>query len=236
MREAEPKQPQPKYTPADLNDLVVAVKRMVILKRLVKTDWNDECDEVIKSWLLATNQELLSFFSTDGLLLASMSFPAVQVNDIFCFLREPNHIFTVDNFHDEVTFVRFDEDVDGHMLTMMEQIYGPTFFCKSDWTDTSKAQFCHSLYSFLAKSTALHHKLSGRTVLYIPSEVQAMAIEEASKNVRLVNRLELIAEHWTDQLRMAISDKEQVAPYALLCPNDEYEFWEYRRECDLNQP
>lgn len=219
-----------------MNDLVIAVKRTVILKGLVKIDWNHECDEVIKSWLLVTDQELLSFFYTDGLLTASMSFPAAQVNDIFYFLREPNQIFTVDNFHDDVTFVRIDKDVDGHMLLMMEQIYGPTFFHKSDWTDTSKAQFCHSLYSFLAKLTALHHKLSGRTVLYIPSEVHAMTIEEASKDAGLMNRLELIAEHWTDQLRMAIGDKEQVAPYALLCPKDEYEFWEYRRECDLNRP
>lgn len=229
--ETEPKQPQPEYSPVELNDLVVAVRSAVILDSLVDTDWNIECDDVIKLWLSVTDHELLSFFFVDGKLTASVSMPAMHVRDIFYFLRNPNHIFTLDNFLDDVTFGRIDNHVDGHMLTVVEQIYAPIFFHTSDWTATCKAQFCKSLYLFLAKLTALHHKLSGRTVLYIPSEVYAMPIKEAAADVRLVNRLELIAEHWIGQLRMAISDREQVAPYALLCPNDEFEFWEYRREC-----
>lgn len=210
--------------------MVVVVKRTVVLEGLVESDWNDECDEVIQLWLLVTDHEQLSFYFSASKLVASVSFPAVQVLDVFFFLRDSNHVFTVDNFHDDVTFGRIDRDVDGHMLTVMEQIYAPALFHKSDWTDTSKAQFCKSLYSFLAKLTALHQKFSGRTVVYVPSEVQAMTAEEAADDVRLVNRLELIAESWIGQLRVAIGDREQVAPYALLCPNNEYEFWEYRRE------
>lgn len=229
--ETEQKQPQPEYSSNELNGLLAAIKRTVILAKLVESDWSDDCDEVIRLWLLTTDHELLTFFFAESKLTASLSFPAMQVHDIFYFLRDPNQIFTVDNFHDDVTFGRIDQVVDGHMLTVMEQIYAPTIFHNSDWTDTSKAQFCKSIYLFLAKLTGLHHKLSGRTVLYIPSEAHAMTIEMAAIDVRLVNRLELIAEHWIGQLRMAISDREQVAPYALLCPNDEYEFWEYR--CEL---
>lgn len=234
--ETETKQPQPEYSPTELNDLLATLKRTVVLKGLIETDWNDECDEVIKLWLLDTDQELLSFFFADGKLTADLSLPVQQVNDIFYFQREPNHILTADNFHDDVTFGRLDSDVDGHMLTVVEQIYAPAIFHKSDWTATTKAQFCKSLYLCLVKLTALHHKLSGRTVLYIPSEVHTMEIQDAAADVNLICRLELVAEHWIGQLRMAIGDVEQVAPYDLLCPNDEYEFWKYRREFISNRP
>lgn len=231
--EAQPKQPLPEYSPVELNGLIIAVEHTVILKGLVETDWNESCIEIIKLWLLVTKHELLSFSFIDEKLTADIQLPAVQVRDIFYLQREPNHVLTLNNFHDDVTFGYISENVDGHMLATMEQIYAPTFFHESDRVDTSKAKFCELFHLFLVKLTALYHKLAGRTILYVPSEVQLVETDVAVVNDRLVHRLELVAEHWIGQMRTVINDTEEVAPYALSCPIDEYDFWEYRRKNTL---
>lgn len=220
--------PRPDYSTAELNELVAAIKRTIILRDLGEHHWTDENTEVVKSWLCTTSHELISFYFVDGKLSASLSYPEMHVDDCFYFIRDSNNVFTMDNFHDDVTFGYNDQDVTGHMLTVMEHIYAPYFLCKSNATDAPRGHFRQALYLFLARLTEFHHKLSGSTFLYVPSEVHTLSTEEAASDSQLVNRLELVAEHWIFQLRLTLNDKEPVTPYKLQWPNDEYEFWNYR--------
>lgn len=221
--------PKPTYSTKDLNDLIVALKRMVFLNGIKETDWNDECDEMIQTWFLNTNHLILIvFFSPRQRLTVSLEYPTEPVLEIVYFLREPDHIFTFDNFHDDVTFGQINDDVDGTFLLLMEKLYTPIFFHKTDWSDTNRLRFLTSIHSFLSHMKSLHYKLSGLTYLYVPSEGLVNDVDKASEDLELVKRLEMIAEHWIIQLRICLSDSEQVVPYELLCPNDEYEFWIYR--------
>lgn len=230
--ESEPKQPEPEYSTQELNDLLGFVQKMTILSGIQDAEWSEECKEVITTWFLNTEHLMLSiYYDSNDKLAASLSYPTEPIFELMFFLREPNHIFSLDNFHDDVTFGRIDDDIDGSLLLLMERIYAPIFFRKTDWSDTIKAHFCESLYSFLANMTALHYKLSGLTVLYVPHECLNVSVDEAACDKALVKRLELVAEHWVAQLHMGLNDTEQVAPYALLCPADEFNFWTYRREC-----
>lgn len=225
----EEEKPTPTYSSKELDELVTVLKRMVFLNGIKESDWNDQCHEVIQNWFLDTNHLLLIvYFSPKLILSASLTYPSEPVLEIVYFLREPNHIFSIDNFHDDVTFGQIDGDVDGTLLLLMDKLYTPIFFHKTDWSDTNRAQFLASIYTFLSHMTALHFKISGLTVLYVPNESLINDMENAAKDIELIQRLEAIAEHWIMQLRICLSDSEQVVPYDLMCPRDEYEFWIYR--------
>lgn len=223
-------QPKPTYTSSELDELVNYLKKMVFIGEIKDADWNDQCHEAIKTWFLDTSHLMLFVgFSPTQRLSVSFTYPTERVVEVVYFLREPNLIFTLDNFHDDVTFGQINDDVDGTLLLLMEKLYTPIFLHKTDWSDTNRNQFLASIHTFLSRMTALHYKLSGLTRLYVPSEGLLHDIEHVLKDDELVHRLETVAEHWITQLRICLSDSDQVAPNDLMCPRDEYEFWIYRR-------
>lgn len=227
----EEKKPKPTYSPKELNELVSYLQKMVFLDGIDESDWNEQCDDVIRTWFLDTNQPILIvYYSAKQVLTASLMYPSEPVLEIVYFLREPNHIFTLDNFHDDVTFGQINDDVDGTFLLLMEKLYTPMFFHKTDWSDSNRAEFLTSIHTFLSHMTELHYKLVGLTVLYVPSEGLVDDAEKAIEDKQLVKRLEAIAQHWVEQLRACLRDSEQVVSYELMCPADEYEFWIYRCE------
>lgn len=232
----EEKKPKPTYSSKELNELVNYLQKMIFLDGINESDWNDQCEDVTRTWFLDSNQPILIvYYSSKQLLTASLTYPSEPVLEIVYFLREPNHIFTLDNFHDDVTFGQINDDVDGTLLMLMEKLYTPIFFHKTDWSDSCRADFLASIHSFLSHMTALHYKLSGLTVLYVPTEGLIDDAEKAIEDKELLKRLEAIAEHWVIQMRMCLSDSEQVVPYELMCPIDEYEFWIYRCKPKLNK-
>lgn len=204
---------------------------MVILTGLKESDWNDDCIETIKTWFWETSHPMLTiYFATNQRLTASLSYPTEPTFQIVYFMREPNHIFSLDNFHDDVTFGQINDDVDGSLLLLMEKLYAPMFFHKTDWNESNRERFLTALHTFLANMTALHYKLSGLTVLYVPSEGIDKNSETDVEDSGAIKRFEIVAEYWIDQLRLCVSDTEQVAPYELMCPSDEHDFWIYRCE------
>lgn len=207
------------------------LKKIVYLDNLQETDWNDECDKVIRTWFLETSHLMLTiYFTPSKQLKVNLNFPNETVFDLTYFLREPNHIFSLDDFHDRVTFGRIDSDVDGALLLLMEKIYAPILLHKSDWPESNRTQFLASLHSFLANMTSLHYKLVGLTVLYVPIEGLSENVDKAIEDVKLVQRLEMIADHWIVQIRICLCDREQIVANEYICPSEEYEFWVYRSE------
>lgn len=225
----EAKQPKPDYSADELSSLVGFIRRIVLLYGIREADWNDTCEAIAKQWLLDSAQLMLTVYvDPSQRLTADLSYPESAVFEIVYFMREPNHIFRADSFHDDVTFGQIDGDVDGAFLLLIEKIYAPYFFQKTDWSVTNRTEFLSALHTFLVRMTALHHKLSGLTVLYVPGERAADDIEQLARDAQYVKRLETIAEHWVDQIRVCLSDSQQVVPGVLMCPSDEYDFWIYR--------
>lgn len=58
----------------------------------------------------------MSIYFDDDVLTATIGFPTCPVYDLTYFLREPNMIFTVQDFHDDVTFGTINTNVDGSLL------------------------------------------------------------------------------------------------------------------------
>lgn len=219
---------QPEYTDEDLAKLVSFVKRMTTLYDLRETDWNEECEEVIRQFFLIRKQPILTIYFDSDILNCMLGFPDTPIVDLTYFLRDPMEIFEVDTFHDKVTFGTMDGNVENSILRVLENVYAQVFFNIKTWPDSVKADFCTNLHMFLAKLTDLHHKMFGLTVIYVPKEGLGMTAEVASKDKELVKRLEGIVVYWTRQIRIGLQDQDQNSPSELLCPNDEYEFWKYR--------
>lgn len=226
--EAELAQPVPEYSEEELNELLGVVQRMTILYALKDDDWTEDSASIIKTWLLDPNHLMLTIFFDAKTLTASLTYPTMPVYDMTYFLRDPGHIFTIDDFHDAVTFGRIHDDVDGTLLTLMEKVYAPIFFGATEWSENVKCRLCTALHSFLSQMTVLHHKMAAMTVLYIPGEALSREIDEAVGDSALLERLEMVAEYWIEALRMCLSDREQIVPFELMAPVDEFQFWQYR--------
>lgn len=202
---------------------------MTTLFALDTNDWqNSNANELIKKWLLDTNELLLTIFYDDDTLCACLEFPLAPVYDITYFLRKPNQIFTVDEFHDEIIFGTIHEDVDGSLLTILNNVYSPIFFGSINLAETVKSDLSSALNKFLTFLTELHYKMGGITILYIPTEALLYDIETAAKDFELVKRLEDVAQHWIKSIYKCLKDKTQLIPQTLLCPPDEFDFWTYR--------
>lgn len=201
---------------------------MTSLFALKETDWTTECIAVIRQWLLDTDHLMLTIFFDGDTLTACLAFPLAPIYDLTYFLRDPNHIFTVDGFHDEITFGSLHEDIDGSMLSALNEMYAPIFFGSSELSRSVKGQFCEALNAFLAYLTGLHYKMSGITVLYIPTEALAIDVETAVTDTDMIKRLESLAGNWIGSIRQCQNDKEQLVPHELMCPPDHFDFFTYR--------
>lgn len=232
---AESIAPQPEYSDEELDQLIGFVQKMTTLFALRENDWSATTLNVIKSWFLNPDALMLVIFYDGDELSACLAIPLAPIFDMSYFLRQPNQIFAVDTFHDEVAFGTVREDIDGTMLSVLSAVYGPIFFGSTNLSDTVKGNFCGSLNTFLAYLTGLHFKMSGITMLYIPSEALMMTEDEAVLDRDLVKRLETIAVHWIGTIRQCLGDKEQLVPHELMCPPDHYDFFAYRCKflCDL---
>ncbi|KAJ8920059.1 hypothetical protein NQ315_011713 [Exocentrus adspersus] len=218
------------YTNEELSKLVSYVKDITTLCGLYPSDWTSECDQVIEYWFKETYEPLLTIYFNDGVLSCSTDVPTCPIVDLMYFIREPSQRFEVDTFYDTIVFGTIDDNIDGSMLNIMQEVYAPIFFSLTNWPDSVKNEFTNNLHMFLAKVTDLHYRLYALTVLYIPRDVIDIPLEEANRDKELIKRLEGLVVYWTKQIRVGLQDQDQNTPEDMLCPKDEYEFWKYRNE------
>lgn len=228
-----PEIPRPTYTDEELIKLVDYTQRMTMLFALDQRDWTEETLDMIRRWLIEVNEPLLTIFYDANKLTACLGFPLSPVSDLSYFSREPNHIFTVEGFHDEVNFGTIHEDVDGCLLKVLKLVYAPVFGNYTGWNDIVKSRFCQAMDKFLAYLTSLNSKMAGMTVLYVPYVIKQMARENVAHDREFVKNMESIVVFWTNQIRTLLSDKVLVVPHDLVVPEEEYEFWLYRCKCKI---
>lgn len=209
--------------------MVGYIQRMSVLSCLDHRDWLEATLDIIRSWLLEVNEPLLTIYYDRDVLSASLGMPTVCVSDLSYFRREPNEIFSVDGFHDEITFGTLTSDVDGCLKELLERLYVPFFRTYRDWNATVRNRFCSSLDRFLAFLTGMHHQIAGMAVLYVPYVINEL--EAGPVDRQLVRNLEVTVLYWTTQIRTLLSDCTLTVPHDLATVQDEFDFWEYR--CEL---
>lgn len=108
---------------------------MTVLYDLKPSDWTELCEITIKNWLLDSSQPLLTVFFSEE-LECEIGVPHHPVRDLTYFLREPNQFFEVATFHDTINFGTIDGDIDGSMLSVIRDIYGPLLTASDNWPDS----------------------------------------------------------------------------------------------------
>uniref|UniRef100_A0A336KJP9 CSON010941 protein n=1 Tax=Culicoides sonorensis TaxID=179676 RepID=A0A336KJP9_CULSO len=221
---------RPKYSEDELTTLVNYIKNMVTLFNLHPDDFTTNVINQIKNWLIEVTELMLLVFYDGTTLHAAHAFPLSPVSDICYFMRVPNFIFTVDNFHDEIMFGTVTGDVEGSILHVMEAVYAPAFSETTEWIENIKGNLQSNVHMFMSYLTDLHYKMSGLTRLYVPYETSTKSVEDCAKDKWLVKRLESIVLFWTQKIRLCLADNDQLVPHEITCPADEYNFWVYNYE------
>ncbi|XP_065079030.1 dynein axonemal heavy chain 2-like [Ochlerotatus camptorhynchus] len=228
---AEEEADKPAYSDEDFETLLGFFRNMIYLFDYDENDFNDEVAEVIKLWLTDVDNPLLFIFYDGDLLSASLTFPTCAFNDIMYFMREPDQLFNViERFHDDLMFGTLHNDIEGSLLVLLEQVYGPLILSNTEWSENVKAHVVAGYNTFMTYLTDIHYKLSGFTLLYVPREGSNMEVQEVVLNRTLIKRLEAVVIDWTSQIRSTINDTQHFVPNDLICPSDEYSFWLYRHE------
>lgn len=164
-----------------------------------------------------------------GLLSASAAVPTIPVSQLTYFLREePGHVFTIDGFHDEITFGTLSENIDESILTLFNCIYIPRILKDNRWDDKIKQILFNDLHSFMSALTDINSKFGSMVVLYVPDESHELSVDEAVHDKALLKRLENVVSYWISQIQLCLNDMKYLNPITLPCPGDEYDFWVYK--------
>jgi dynein heavy chain, axonemal len=137
-------------------------------------------------------------------------------------------VFTVDRFHDEITFGTINENVDETIIMLFKCIYIPRIF--EEFRDNFKVRqnLFNDTHSFMSQLTDFNSKIGSMVILYVPNEGHDLAVEEAVLDKMLVKRLENVVSFWISQIQLCINDMKYMNPTSLPCPADEYDFWVYK--------
>lgn len=102
------------------------MQRITTLCYLQESDWNVDCLEVIKEYLMEPKNIILCIYFNENILMASLSVPDIDFYDMTYFLRQQSDmIYSVDNFYDEIMFGTIIESVEGSLLKTLEVVYAP---------------------------------------------------------------------------------------------------------------
>lgn len=118
----------PEINEEDLDKLVGYVKKITTLYELKPTSWNEDCEEVIKEFFLDPTQPALSVYFDNNLLKCHLGFPSCIIRDLTYFIRKPFEIFYPETFHDNIMFGTVDDNIEGSLLKVIENVYAPIFF------------------------------------------------------------------------------------------------------------
>lgn len=229
--EEEEKLPEPEYTDAEFQKLLLFIQQIVTAYDLTEEDISESFTENVRKWLYEVMEIYVFVYFDCGILSASPAVPTGPVSQLTYFIREdPGHVFSIDGFHDEVSFGTVHENVDETLLMLFHCIYIPKILKDTRWDEKIKQKLYDDLHSFMAHLTDINSKIGSMVVLYVPDEGHNLTVEEAVLDKALIKRLENVVSYWISQIQLCLNDMKYLNPSTLPCPSDEYDFWIYKCE------
>lgn len=233
MVEEEETVPIPDYTEEQLHKLMLYIQQIATCYDLSEEDIGESYTESATKWLMDVLETTLFVYFDQGYLCASDGCPTNPVTQLTYFIREePGHVFSIDGFHDEISFGQFHENVEETILYLMNSIYAPRILSDTRWDDNIKMKLFNELHSFIAHLTEVNSKIGSMVILYVPNEGHEMSVEDAVLDKPLVKRYENVVINWISQIRLCLNDTDNVHS-DLACPSDEYDFWVYKCKFDF---
>lgn len=221
----------PEYSRQDLDKLLLFIQQIVTCHDLFDDEIDDSFTEKATQWLMDVMATTLFVYFEQGMLKASSTCPSSVVSCLTYFLREESgHIFSIENFHEEIFFGTINENVEETILAVMSTMYAPLILKDTRWDENVKMRLFNDLNNFLCVLTDINSKMGSFVILFVPQEGNDLTVDEAILDKGLIKRYENVLIHWISQIRMCLNDMENSTQFELACPLDEHDFWVYKFE------
>nr|XP_046242172.1 dynein axonemal heavy chain 2 isoform X2 [Scatophagus argus] len=204
--------------------------RCVALPGLTEELWTEENEKTLDQFIVDTTiKTLVVYIDTDARLHVDFSIPSQVVEHLFYFIRKSGAIITAETFNMVVQFGTVQGDPAKGLLHRMTCLHAPAV-AASTWNKNIKDKYTHDMHCFLALLTDDVYKKEGKTVLYIPMECLQFSPEDAIKDLKLVERMETVMIHWTDQIKEVLNDQNIIMMGDSCGPLREIAFWKSRSD------
>ncbi|KAM9335593.1 LOW QUALITY PROTEIN: dynein axonemal heavy chain 2 [Symphorus nematophorus] len=203
--------------------------RLVALPGVTEELWKEEDERAVDQFILDTSiTTMVVYVDTDARLCVEYSIPSPVVEPLCLFTRMLDAIITAETFE---AVVQFDTVWGNHarrQLQDMTCLHAPVVALSTYRGKSIKDDHTNNMHCYLAGLTEYVYKKVGTTVLYIPMEGLQCSPEEASKDKRLIQRLETVMIQWTDQIKGLLNDQEIMKMRDNCGPLQEITFWKSR--------
>ena len=112
------------------------MKEFTTLSHLKKDDWSDQCILDIREFFYNPRVMVLTIFFKNDVLMTCLGFPDLPVYELTYFVRQPEEIFTKDNFHSNILFGTINDQIEGNILTLIGNVFAPIFYKIDYWPES----------------------------------------------------------------------------------------------------
>ncbi|KAM6908086.1 dynein axonemal heavy chain 2-like [Lycodopsis pacificus] len=171
---------------------------------------------------------MVVYVDTCDRLRVEFSMPS-PVEQLTYFSRIPGAIITAETFDAAVQFgsVRGGNPTQ-RLLCEMTCLHAPAVAVSTDMERNIKEEYTNQMHCFLVSLTDAVYNTVDNTVLYTPMEALQCSPEVASKDKKLIQRMESVMIHWTDQVKKLLSTQEIMKMSEKCGPLQEIAFWKSR--------
>ncbi|KAK7909360.1 hypothetical protein WMY93_014044 [Mugilogobius chulae] len=213
------------YNPTSVKQFIINILTLCGIKEDL---WTEEKQATLDTYIEDTSLHIMAvYLDSEKELKVQFSAPTQKVDYWAYFICAPGAIITLETFERVVQFGTERGDPLRVLLRDMEALHAPMVHA-SAWEKNIKDNYTNSMHSLLTYLTDEEHKNSGRTVLYIPMEGLQFSPEEAVKDRKLVQRMESVVIHWTDQVKKLLNEQEITKMSDSSGPLQEIDLWKSR--------
>ncbi|XP_070785989.1 dynein axonemal heavy chain 2 [Enoplosus armatus] len=205
--------------------------RCVVLSGVTEELWTEENERAVDQFIVDTSiTTIVVYVDTYGSLRVeySMPLPGQVGEQLSYFSRMPGAIITAETFDAAVQFGTVRGDPTQRLLHDMTCLHAPSVALSTYREKSIKDNYTNNMHCYLASLTDDVYKKVGNTVLYIPMEGLQCSPESASKDKKLVQRMETVMINWTDQIKELLNAQGIMKMMDNCGPLQEITFWKSR--------
>eukprot|EP00064_Thunnus_orientalis_P006207 superscaffoldBa00000637_g6223 len=185
--------------------------RCVAISGVTEELWSEKNERALDQFIVDTSiTTMVVYLDTYMGLRVEYPMPLQVVEQLAYFIREPGAIITAETFDAAVQFGTVRGDPTHSLLCCKTCLHAPLVALSTNWDKNIKDNYTNNIHCFLASLTDDVYKKVGNTVLYIPLEGLQRSPEEASKDKKLVQRMETVMINWTDQIKEVLNAQEMM--------------------------
>uniref|UniRef100_A0A3Q1IX48 Dynein axonemal heavy chain 2 n=1 Tax=Anabas testudineus TaxID=64144 RepID=A0A3Q1IX48_ANATE len=199
--------------------------------------WTEENEKAVDQFIVDTSITVMVIYKdTCKWLRVEYSMPlwGQVAEQLSYFSRPPGAIITAETFNTVIQFGTVRGNATHRLLHDMTCLHAPPLALSTFREKSIKDNYINSMHCYLAALTDDLYKKVGKTVLYIPMEGLQFSPEEASRDKKLVQRMETVVINWTDQIKELLNAQEIMNLMDNCGPLEEIAFWKRRSTKLLN--